>query len=100
MSTPVFGPGIEITGRIPPEFAEILTPEAVAFAAKLQRAFGGRRAELLAHRARARPSSIAAHCRISCPRPRDPRRRLDVRADPADIVDRRVEITGRSTARW
>ena len=46
-----FGPGIEITGRITPEYAQILTPEAVAFAAKLQRAFGGRRNELLARRA-------------------------------------------------
>ena len=51
MSTPSYGPGIEIKGRITPEFAEILTPEAVAFAAKLQRAFGPRRDELLARRA-------------------------------------------------
>ena len=28
MNAPQFGPGIEITGRIPSEFAEILTPEA------------------------------------------------------------------------
>ena len=51
MSTPNYGPGIEISGRITPEFATILTPEAVAFAARLQRAFGGRRNELLARRA-------------------------------------------------
>ena len=51
MSTPTYGPGIEITGRITAEYAEILTPEAVAFAAKLQRAFGDRRAKLLARRA-------------------------------------------------
>ena len=51
MSTPVYGPGIEIAGRITPEFAQILTPEAMAFVAKLQRAFGGRREELLARRA-------------------------------------------------
>ena len=52
MSTPIYGPGIEITGRITPEFAQILTPEAMAFVAKLQRAFGGRRNELLALRAK------------------------------------------------
>ena len=52
MSTTRFGPGIEITGRITPEYAQILTPEAVAFAARLQRAFGDRRAELLERRAR------------------------------------------------
>ena len=32
MSTPTYGPGIEIIGRITPEYAEILTPAAVAFA--------------------------------------------------------------------
>ena len=51
MTTPRYGPGIEITGRITPEYAGILTQDAVAFAAGLQRAFGGRRSELLARRA-------------------------------------------------
>ena len=51
MSSSPYGPGVEITGRITPEYAQILTPEAVAFVAKLQRAFGGRRNELLARRA-------------------------------------------------
>ena len=50
MSAPSYGPGVEISGRITPEYAEILSPEAVAFAVGLQRAFGGRRAELLALR--------------------------------------------------
>jgi malate synthase len=45
------GPGIQITGAIEPGYAEILTPEAMGFAARLQRAFGGRRAELLERRA-------------------------------------------------
>ena len=48
LTTPQYGPGIDVSARITPEYAEILTPDAVAFAAKLQRAFGGRRAELLA----------------------------------------------------
>jgi malate synthase len=52
MSTPRYGPGIEIVGRITPEYAQILTPEAMAFVAMLQRAFGGRREELLARRAK------------------------------------------------
>src|SRR5262249_60273408 len=51
MITPRYGPGIEIVGPMTDEYAEILTGEAVAFAARLQRAFGGRRADLLAHRA-------------------------------------------------
>ena len=51
MSTPTYGPGVTVTGRVTPEYAQILTPEALAFVAKLQRAFGGRRNELLARRA-------------------------------------------------
>ena len=41
MSAPTYAPGIEINGRITPEYAEILSPEAVAFAVGLQRSFGG-----------------------------------------------------------
>ena len=43
--------GIEIRGEMTPEFAEILTPEALAFIAGLQRAFNGRRLALLQRRA-------------------------------------------------
>ena len=70
MNTPRYGPGIEINGRITPDFAQILTPEAVAFAARLQRAFGARRTELLAARARAPgANSMPASCPTSSPRP-------------------------------
>ena len=51
MSTPSFGAGVAITARVTPEYAEILTPQAMAFVAKLSRAFGGRRNELLERRA-------------------------------------------------
>ena len=82
MSNPIYGPGIEITGRITPEFARILTPEAVAFAAKLQRAFGGRRNELLARRARAPGRARRRQApRLPARDARDPRRQLDLRAD-------------------
>jgi len=33
MSTPQYGPGIEITGRITADYAQILTPAALAFVA-------------------------------------------------------------------
>jgi len=46
-----FSGGVEIHGLITPEFAQILTPEAVAFVAKLCRKFEARRQELLAARA-------------------------------------------------
>src|SRR5438067_12368410 len=51
MSSSTYGPGIEITGKVTPEYAQILTPPALAFVARLQRAFGARRNELLAARA-------------------------------------------------
>jgi malate synthase len=95
MSTASYGPGIEITGRITPEYQKILTPEAVAFASRLQRAFGGRRNELLARRA-ARQVELDSGVRPDFL----PETRAIREADwtcapyPADLADRRVEITG------
>ena len=95
MSTTTFGPGIEITGRITPDYAQILTPEAVAFAAKLQRAFGGRRTELLARRATRQAELDAGKLPEFLPETRAIRDADWTCAPvPADIVDRRVEITG------
>ena len=95
MSNPIYGPGIEITGRITPEFARILTPEAVAFAAKLQRAFGGRRNELLARRAVRQADLDAGKLPDFLPETRAVREGNWTCAPiPADIVDRRAEITG------
>ena len=92
MSTPHYGPGIEITGRITPEYAQILTPEAVALAAKLQRAFGGRRADLLARRARRQSELDAGALPDFLPEPRAIRDGDWTCAPiPAAIVDRRVE---------
>jgi malate synthase len=95
MSTPTFGPGIEITGRITPEFAAILTPEAVSFAARLQRAFGARRDELLALRAKRQAEFDAGKLPDFLPGTRSIRE-ADWTCGPIlpDIVDRRVEITG------
>jgi malate synthase len=95
MSAPVYGPGIEISGRITPEYAEILTPEAVAFAAALQRRFGGRRVELLALRAVRQRDFDAGRLPDFLPETRAVREGNWVCAPvPADIQDRRVEITG------
>ena len=95
MSTPHFGPGIEITGRIPPEFGEILTPEAIAFAARLQRAFGGRRRDLLARRAGRQAEFDRGVLPDFLPQTRAIREGDWTCAPiPADLVDRRVEITG------
>ena len=95
MSTPTYGPGIEIIGRITPEYAEILTPEAIAFAARLQRAFGGRRTELLAHRQARQAALDAGKLPDFLPETRAIRDGDWTCAPvPADIQDRRTEITG------
>ena len=95
MNAPRYAPGIEITAQPTPESSQILTPDAVAFAARLQRAFGPRRTELLARRAvrQARfdagelPDFLAETAAV-----RGGEWKCD--AVPADIQDRRVEITG------
>jgi malate synthase len=95
MSTPSYGPGIEIAGRITPEYAQILTPEAVAFAARLQRAFGGRRDELLARRAGRQNELDAGKLPDFLPETQKIREADWTCAPiPPDIADRRVEITG------
>ena len=95
LMTPQYGPGIDISGRVTPEYAEILAPEAIAFAAKLQRAFGGRRAELLERRAAKQREFDAGKLPRFLPETRAVREADWICAPvPADIQDRRVEITG------
>jgi malate synthase len=87
--------GLRIAAPISAEFAQILTPEALAFVAKLHRQFEGRRQELLARRAARQkefdagvlPDFLAATKHI---RTAD----WQISAQPADLLDRRVEITG------
>jgi malate synthase len=95
MSTRTHGPGIDIVGRVTPEYAQILTPEALGFAARLQRAFGARRSELLARRAQRQAELDAGKLPDFLPETRAIRDADWTCASyPADIADRRVEITG------
>src|SRR5205814_5477771 len=43
-------PGVQLRGELAPAFPEIVSQEALAFVAKLQRAFGNRREECLKRR--------------------------------------------------
>jgi malate synthase len=74
---------------------EILTPEARDFVVELQRRFRPRRDELIARRAERR-ARIAATGRLDfLPETADVRSaQWSVPAAPADLTDRRVEITG------
>ena len=95
MITPKYGPGIDVLGRVTPQYAEILTPEALAFAARLQRAFGGRRAELLAGRDARQKELDAGALPDFLPETRSIREGGWTCATiPGDLQDRRVEITG------
>ncbi|MEO6565230.1 MAG: malate synthase A [Casimicrobiaceae bacterium] len=95
MSTSRYGPGVDITGRITPEFAQILTPEAVAFAVKLQRTFGARRDELMQLRDRRQATFDAGKLPDFLPETAAVREADWICAPVGeDIADRRVEITG------
>nr|BFE87938.1 hypothetical protein GCM10020093_105390 [Planobispora longispora] len=61
--------GVEITGTSQDRFDEILTPEALAFVAALQREFGARRLELLQARQDRQTELSAAAPWTSFPRP-------------------------------
>jgi malate synthase len=87
--------GVTIDGAIKPGFEKVLTKEAMAFVAELQRKFNARREELLALRverqkrldAGEKPDFLKETAKI---------RESDwtVAPLPKDILDRRVEITG------
>ena len=86
---------IEVSGPAVDRSEEVLTPEALAFVADLQRQFGGRRNELLAAR-RTRRERIAAGERPAFLDSTAEIRGADWQVAPAprDLQDRRVEITG------
>lgn len=87
--------GVEMRGAVSADHAAILTPEAVAFLAGLHRAFDGRRRELLERR-RVRQAEIDAGKMPDFLPETAAVREGDwtVAPLPADLRDRRVEITG------
>ncbi|HWQ37523.1 MAG TPA: malate synthase A [Burkholderiales bacterium] len=88
-------PGIRIIGRFTPEYASILTPQALDFLAKLHRGFNSRRIELLGRRQERQREIDAGHLPDFLPQTRHIRAGdWQVAAVPADLRDRRVEITG------
>src|SRR5579875_3392379 len=86
--------GIEITEPVTPEFAEILTPDALRFVATLVRAFRDRREELLQRRARRQAEIDAGKLPDFLPETEHIRTSEWTMAPiPPDLQDRRVEIT-------
>lgn len=86
---------VEITAPIPPQFAEILTPEAIAFLAKLASTFTARRDELLQKRVERQARLDAGELPDFLPETAHIREGdWKIAPIPADLQDRRVEITG------
>ncbi len=87
--------GVELTGPLAPEYAEILTPEALEFLAELHRRFNGRRADLMAARATRQADLDAGKLPDFLPETADVRNGAwTIAPFPAQLNDRRVEITG------
>jgi malate synthase len=93
--TKQYPPGVEILGTVTPEFAEILTPDALAFVAKLVRAFSSTREALLKKREE-RQAEIDAGKKPDFLPETEHIRKGDwtIAPVPHDLQDRRVEITG------
>ncbi len=88
-------PGVEIVGPPVGSAGRVLTPEAVSFVAELERRFGPARERLLAAR-RERQARLDAGERPALRADTADLRAAEWRipAAPADLEDRRVEITG------
>jgi malate synthase len=88
-------PGVEILGPVDAAAERILTPAALAFVARLARSFDDRRRELLASREARQRRILQGERPDFLPATRDVREReWTVAPIPADLMDRRVEITG------
>ncbi len=84
-----------VLGRVRPEFAQILTPEALAFVARLQCKFGARRTTLLENRAARQKEFDSGALPDFLPETKAIREKdWRVTPQPRDMLDRRVEITG------
>ena len=87
--------GVEIVAEITPEFAEILTPDALAFIAKLERAFRKTRLDLLQKRIERQARIDAGELPDFLPETEEIRNSdWTIASIPDDLQDRRVEITG------
>jgi len=96
MDTTIVPPsGMRITGPLRPEYSRVLTPAALEFVAQLSRRFGARRSELIAARAARQREFDAGRMPDFLDATRSVREsEWTIAAQPADLLDRRVEITG------
>lgn len=87
--------GVELLGAMKPGYDAILTPQALGFVAELSRRFEARRRELIALRTRRQCAFDAGERPDFLPETASVRAGVwKVAPCPADLQDRRVEITG------
>ena len=93
-------PGVQVLGEVTPEFAQILTPEALAFVANLAREFEpARRARMKARAARQSDIDLGHTPDFSPASAALRQREWRVAPTPKDLLCRRVEITGPASDR-
>jgi len=87
--------GVKIIGKMIPEYADILTNEALQFIANLMRKFNGRRLELLSQRNLRQDELNDGKMPDFLHGTKDIRNGdWNIASFPSELVDRRVEITG------
>jgi len=95
MTTSKIADGVEILGPMHNGYAEILSPQAVAFVAKLTRKFESRRNELMAQRSARQSGFDSGKLPDFLPETQSVRDGdWTIGNVPADLQNRRVEITG------
>jgi malate synthase len=95
LTTPRMPPGVAIQNALGPRYEEILTPEALELLAALHRRFEARRSQLLHARASRQARYSAGELPDFLRETAEVRKaHWRVGAIPADLLDRRVEITG------
>lgn len=99
MTIQALAEGIEVTGKLGPQFSEILIPEALQFVGSIERKFGTRREELIAERAHRQVRFDSGEELLDFLKQTEAIRNdrsWKVASAPRDMQDRRVEITGPS----
>ena len=95
MSKIILPAGVELKAPPAPGQETVLTPEALAFIVGLERKFGAERLRLLAKREEVQAWLDAGNKPVFPPESQEIREsEWTVAPLPADILDRRVEITG------
>ena len=95
MTTTAYPFGIQIDATVSPDYADILTPEAVALVAKLHRANSARIQELLQRRTQRQAEFDAGKLPDFLPETEEIRQaKWTVAPIPPDLQERRIEITG------